>query len=363
MFVPSVDLKEKYGTMYLIKYVRCVYLKRFKKAMALILCVIFVLSAFSSVVFATSINEGIGTIVNKDFTKGYGPSTNGYKLEYGYFAPTNDSWGDNVKHPLVVFTSGTGGNNSVDAEWKANPFPRWASDEYQARFASGGSYLLFVRAPEPAEWNLNALIKPLKATVDDFCKNHPNVDTSKIYYVGWCLGAAATWRILGKYPNEVAGIIACSAFYAPTSAEIQAASDKAVWLLGCTKDTTALYNLYTGSTWNSLKKAAKDKSKIRLTKYSSSYSSDKTNHEMWVDACYDMFYSGLNGTTTDGNGNIIELKTPEQDGMIQWLSQFEVSPSESKCNCACHSSGITKLFWKLFGINGERQCKCGASHW
>lgn len=353
-------------------------MKKFKRLTAVLLSLVLMMSVVSVSAFATSLSEGLGAIKENDFVKGYGPKTNGYELQYGLFAPKSN----NVKHPLVVFTGGTGANNSKDAEWKGNSFPLWASDEYQSRFQSGGAYLLFVRAPEPAEWDLVTLIKPLKATVDDVCKKNPNIDKTKIYYVGWCLGCPATWRMLGSYPDEVAGIVCCSAFYAPTSSEIKAAADKPVWLLGCTKDLTASYNLYTGSTWNSLKKVAKDKTKIRLTKYSSSYSSDKTNHEMWVDACYDMFYSGLSGVTTDGNGTVVELKNPEKDGMIQWISRFS-SPKEEEptqpdipvnpdntCTCACHSTGFAKLIWKirvffysLFGMSKYRECACGEMHW
>lgn len=343
-------------------------MKKFKRLTAVLLTLVLMMSVVSVPAFAVSINQGSQALENQ-IKKGYGPKTNGYTIEYGLFTPQSNG----QKHPLFVFTGGTGNNEFADAEWKNNNFPLWSSDEFQARAQSGGAYLLFARAPEPAQWDLVTLIKPLKATVDDVCKKNPDIDKTKIYYIGWCLGCPAPWRMLGSYPDEVAGIVCCSAYYAPTISEINAAANnKAVWLLGCPKDKTASYNLYTGSAWNSLKKAAKDKTKVRLSKYGSSYVGDeRTHHGVWQDACHDMFHNGFyDRTTTDGNGTVIEINNPETDGMIQWLTSFSTLDKAGNCTCACHSTGFAKLIWKirvffysLFGMSKYRECACGEMHW
>ncbi|MCM1364422.1 MAG: alpha/beta hydrolase-fold protein [Faecalibacterium sp.] len=356
-----------------------------KKAIAIVICIVMIFSLYAPATFAAnsgvSINAGVDAL-RAQFSSGKGPKKGNYTIDYSYYSPVKNK-NDNQKYPLVVFLPGWGESHRPGEELTDNIACNWSSKEYQARFANaGGAYILIARAREDVtlSWNASALTSPLKAALDDFIKNKSNIDTDRIYVLGWSYGAVGAINQAVSYPNFYAAAV----FFAPP-AEISSSDAKklkkmSVWLDVCKNDSFASYNLYSEPSWKNLKNNTADLSKIRLTVYDNAPATGGVlyNHNTWLDAFYDMHssdsrYKGR--TTSDGNGNKIDVS---KSGMISWLSEQSLKKANSAntsnsdgCPCLCHSSNsVTRLFWKLqvffwriFGISNERPCECGILHW
>lgn len=365
-------------------------LKKGKRFFAVTLCIIMILSLCVPMSFAAnggvSINDGMNAL-RAQYSRGKGPSSGGYAIDYSYFSPVKGS-GDNTKYPLVVFLPGGTESTYEGKELTANSFCTWSSREYQARFKdAGGAYIMMARAREDValSWNSTLLTKGLGAAVRDFIAKNPNVDTDRVYLVGWCYGGTGAINQASAYPELYAAAVIIAPSSGISSSEASKMKNMSVWLDVCKKDSFSLYSTNTSS-WNNLKNKAANRSNILLTTYDDAPNAGSLlHHNCWHDACYDMNsgskdYAGRK--TIDGNGNSIDVG---EIGMISWLSSqrlyheqtqptepdVPVTPDDS-CNCNCHSTtGFTKLFWKIqvffwkiFGMTSHRQCKCGeVSHW
>lgn len=349
-----------------------------KRIFYLILCFTLLLSSLFLSAYAVSADEGL-TALRAQFSRDEGPQTNGYAIDYSYFSPVKDS-SDNTKYPLVVIMAGATEGAYEGKELLANEFAVWSGEEYQSRFvASGGSFILIARAPEEKllYWNSSKLVKPLKATLDDFIKKHPNVDTSRISVMGWCLGARGALNMACEYPDFFSAAVIMVQPFVISDEEAETLKNMPVWLVGCKSDSYASYNMYISPSWQNLKEHAQSPSLRRFTSFDSAV--DTTfffNHNVWLQFSYDMHYtgSGYSGMkTVDGAENEIDTST----GIIIWLSvqglKIEINDSaeNENCTCLCHSQNkILRAVWKvlsvfkfLFSYSSNKVCSCGAEHW
>ena len=350
--------------------------KRLTKLISLTLCFVMLISAFSILSSAMSVNQGISAL-RTQWTRGAGPRRSGYSIDYSCYSPKKSD-SDTAKYPLCVFLPGAGEGKYQGKELTANNFPLWSSDEYQSRFQNAsGSYLLIARAPEPIYWD-TAPTSALKAAIDDYVAKNPNIDADRIYVIGWSLGAVGATRLATDYPDSFAGIVLMATRHAITSSEAKKLRNMSVWLIHSTGDSYALYNTYCAPSWKNLKANTSDRAKLRLTTCSTAPTAvGLFNHNIWNYLAYDCSTSaGCGGLkTVDGNGN-----TDSNVQGILWISQWSKKTSstpdkpdsgdEKPCSCQCHSSGFTKfiwnikcLFYKFFSMNSKRTCSCGAKHW
>lgn len=355
---------------------RKVMKKRLTKLISLTLCFVMLISAFSILSSAMSVNQGISAL-RTQWTRGAGPSRSGYSIDYSCYSPKKGD-SDTVKYPLCVFLAGAGQGSYEGKELYANNFPLWSSDEYQSRFQNaGGSYLLIARAPEPIYWD-TAPTSSLKAAIDDYVAKNPNIDPDRIYVIGWCLGAVGATRLATDYPDSFAGLILHANRHAITASEAASLKNTAVWLINSTSDSYSVYGTYCVPSWKNLRAKTSDTNKLRLTTCSSAPTGGALfNHVVWNYTAYDCSIPAgcENLRTVNGRGETIENVTA-----ISWISQWSKkapatpdkpdSGDEKLCSCQCHSSGFTKfiwnikcLFYKFFGMNSKRTCSCGAKHW
>lgn len=346
--------------------------KNAAKIISLILSLILLMSAVMISASAVSINSGSAAL-EAQFSRDAGPNVDGYNIDYSYFSPVRSA-SDTTKYPLMIFMAGWTEGEYPGKELTSNCLSTWSSSELQARFSeSKGAYILFARAPEEKGlcWDSPLLTKPLKAAIDDFTAKHPNVDKSRIYVTGWCLGATGALRLVSTYSNYFAGLLFMSAVTTISAEQAAKLSDTAVWIFHCKKDTFAPIGLYADPSWSNMKKAANDPSKIRFTTFETAPDCGTLlpNHNTWNMIAYDMAntdsrYSGMK--TVDGTGSIV----PASEGLISWLSS-QKNESNPDCSCECHNSGLfAKFFWsikviiyKLFSINDKKICACSVSHW
>ena len=335
------------------------------------------LSPCASAKELASINDGLDTL-RAQFSRDAGPHTDGYSIDYSYFSPVKDN-NDTSKYPLVIIMAGAREGAYEGKELLANEFANWSSKEFQARFAfTGGAFILIARAPEEKLlcWDSSKLVKPLKAALDDFIEKHPNVDTDRIYAIGWCLGAKGAINITADYPGFVDAVIIMVPPFTISDSLAKKLSKIPVWLVGCKSDSYALYNLYIEPIWKTLKNTTSIPSQIRLTSFDTAVNGTIfLNHNVWLQFSHDMAYSGNEYSgmkTIDGNSQEVSTSI----GCIRWLSLKglhvpKISNTENdKCPCICHSSNIVfKLVWRIkvilsvvFLSNDIRRCKCGEGH-
>lgn len=341
-----------------------------KRIIAVTLCILMLLPVFCSGVFA-AVSESAGMdAIRAQWSRGEGPKENGYDIDYSFFSPIANGASDSISYPLLVILPGFGESTYEGEELIANDFPLWSSKEYQQKFYNGGAYIIIARAAEEAAlfWNSALIIPALKAAIDDFCSKNSNVDTNRIYVMGWSYGATGAIRLTANYDNFISAALIFSPIYAMSNSETQACRNKAIWLFACKKDSIAIYDLYTKASWNSLLENSSDYSKLRLTTTSTAPNTPMLfHHNTWNLALRDMTDNGgcTGINTIDGNGNVISAPS-----IISWLSEqsLVIDDITVACSHICHKDGfvgfiykIIRFFWQIFGI--EKTCSCGAEHY
>lgn len=373
---------------------------KIRKIISLAICMLLIFSVAAPMTFAAdegvSINAGLEAL-RTQFSRDKGPKAGGYAIDYSYFSPINSN-GGGQKYPLVVFLPGGTEGAYEGKELTANSFATWSSKEYQERFVdAGGAFIMIARAREDValSWNSSLLTAGLAAAVKDFIAKHPNVDTERVYLVGWCYGGTGVINQASSNPNLYAGAVIIAPSSGISSSDAAKMKNMAVWLDCCKKDSLSLFTTNTTS-WNNLKNQTADRSKIRFTTYENVPNvGPLLSHNCWHDVYYDM-QSGskdlVGEKTIDGNSTTINVKS---EGMISWLSSQRKQaavvnpdpvepdptvpdptepnePTEEKCSCNCHSNNsftkfmwrIQVFFWRIFGMTSHRQCVCGNNpHW
>ncbi|MGN0468879.1 MAG: dienelactone hydrolase family protein [Acutalibacteraceae bacterium] len=349
----------------------------FAMSVILIFCSAFLCAAVNNDV---SINDGL-TALRAQFSRDAGPKKDGFSIDYSFFSPVKSS-SDTTKYPLVIIMAGAREGTYQGKELLANEFAYWSGKEYQQRFiSSGGAFILIARAPEERLlcWDSEKLTAPLKAAIDDFTQKHPNVDTNRIYVMGWCLGAKGAINLAVKYENFAAAVVIMVPPFTVSEEEAKALSNTPTWLIGCKNDSYALYGLYIKPSWERICKYAARPEKNYFTTFDTA--ADTTyffNHNVWLQVSHDMqlesdSYSGMK--TINGNSELIST----ENGFIHLLSQNGVpkyfysliNEENDKCPCMCHNKNVfIRLFWKVKTIiniflrnKNEQYCACGALHW
>lgn len=261
-----------------------------------------------------------------EFDSDIAPKENGYALDYCYYSPAGKN--DNTKYPLVIFLHGIGHADYVGSQLDDSDMPYWASAELQSRFESEGAYILLPRAPENkmVYWNTD-LLEPLRAVIDDMIAKHgDNIDTTKIFISGSSAGGEMAWNMVTAYPEYFAGAFPIASTGTVTADDIKACSDVAIWMIASTKDPAVNYTLVTTPLWNIVCKYNNNPADCRLTTLTNvtepAGNAASDNHHMAKVITYDLHMidgsTYPNATTVDGNGNTINLESP--NGIISWMN-------------------------------------------
>ena len=286
-----------------------------KKCISLFLCFCLLFS-FGAAAFAIPLSSG------DDALRGEFKGANGDGLDYRYFAPALK---EGVKYPLVIWLHGVASGDYPGDQVDSYEFCRWASDEFQARSADGGMYLLCPRCA--GGWDLTTPAT-LKRCVDSFiAARKDSVDTNRIYIAGFSVGATMVLKVTSSYPDFFAAAIPICAVI-QDGTQLSAISKMAVWLFANDQDGFVSANTAaTRNSFNALKNNAPEKSRIRFTHVSkavtSSGGSVSNQHYMWRAFTNDLFMDDGSpyayATTEDGTGATVQFRYP--DGVISWLTR------------------------------------------
>lgn len=261
------------------------------------------------------------------FCDGVGPETDGYTIDYKYFSPVGQD--DTTKYPLVIWLHGMGNGSKPGAQLVGSDIEAWVTDELQSRFKdSEGAFIFAPRSPEDQRiyWE-DCLIRPLRATIDDFIAiNKDNIDLSRIYIGGYSMGGKMTIKMAVAYPEMFAAAFPICPAWVPDKDAGAKIADMPVWLVSGKKDELVNYNLMTKKLWKNIVSETNVAGSCRFTTLSKTAYPDGTitpaAHHSWFAVNYDMFSSADSDypymSTVDGKGNTVTLTYP--DGMISWLS-------------------------------------------
>jgi len=306
--------------------------KTIKRITAVVMCIAIAFSAFGAVTSsALSLEEGVAEL-RKLWSRANGPEKNGIDIDYSYYSPVENGASADRKYPMVIIMAGALEGLQEGFELEANNMPKWTAEEYQSRFENDHAFLFIARAPEESRlyWDSSAITPSLKAAVDDFCVTHENVDTDKIYIVGWCLGGNGAINLATSYPNDFAATIIMCPNRAITPNEADALKNMPVWFMGSKTDSYVSYACNILNSFNRLRKVSNRKTDVRLTSYSSA--PDVTlldwipfifNHDVWDNVADDLHtteYEYPDMKTVDGNKK--EIDNPFAIG---WLDSFSLA--------------------------------------
>ncbi len=246
---------------------------------------------------------------------------------------------------------GAGEGTPEGHELDANDFAYWSSEEYQAKVTNGGGmYIMIMRAPEPVYFD-TCPTEPIFAAVNDFVSKH-NVDKSRIFIGGWCVGATGAVNLAQAHPDFFDGIMLFSPRTFVSDTEAKAIRNMKFWMFSSKGDTYSNYAAFVLTSWNNVTAATADKSQVRLTSSSlAPRAALLLNHYSWLVAEQDFSpavtsqYRGL--TTVDGNGkaitnpSVISFMT-DSDGWVEETETETETETESESETEEENESETK---------------------
>lgn len=278
-------------------------------------------------------------------------------LNYANYECTSSS----NKKGLVIWLHGTGeGGTDTDIALLGNKVTNLASAEIQT--ALKDSDILVAQCPSrwltyqtgvgkdsvnTADKYSSEYTKALMGLIEDYVKNHSDIDNNRIYIGGASNGGSMTMNMLLNYPDYFAAAYFASEGYADryiSDEQIQTIKNIPMWFVYAEGDTTNEPAKTTKATYDRL--VAAGASNVYLSYYpegvidiSGKYkNTDETpykysNHWSWVYL--------LNNNCTDGNMSI-----------MSWLG----SQNKAKKTQEIQASDITKNYGqKAFSINAVRK--------
>jgi predicted peptidase len=194
---------------------------------------------------------------------------NGITMSYASYSPADDQYSppnDQEKSPLIIWLHG-GGEGGVDPAIPlvANKAANYASDEIQPIF--GGAYVLVPQSPtrwmDSGEGTTRGetddiYFEAVKALIEDFISEHPNVDRNRIYVGGCSNGAYLTFKLIIEYPDFFAAAFPSALAYRAanvTDAQIERIKNVPIWFIHSKDDGTTVPEQTVVPVYNRLKEA------------------------------------------------------------------------------------------------------------
>ena len=338
-----------------------------KKTLAFLLALIMLCLAAAPAGFAANEDEETlqakfrdgGTVSGKD---------------YVYYSPLTGAV-DTTRYPLTVFLHGEDVGATPRSQITKNGFANYASTAYQSRFRGGGGSFLLAPRIDSGKWPADEAAS-IKQCIDQFVTQYSiNIDTKRIYLIGYSRGADLLWELVKAYPDYFAALIPAAALLQPAAETTAKLKNTGVWLFASENDTNlTARTVYAREVFKSLQNTTYDLSSLRLTSFSAAilpngqFSQGDTavlspdTHCIWYAVTHDMhMFDGSvysYQTTVDGLGNFHDFS--QNVGVIDWLSQQTLEgaksydvPDEVRVPFrlfAFIAAFFTQLFAKLFGL-------------
>lgn len=296
-------------------------------------------------------------------------------FDYRAYSPVKGT-DDTTKYPLVIMLHGKYSGTKEGEQLTDTEFYNWSSSEFQSRFkGTGGAYILMPRTPgaDGKTWANGSLLNNLKSFIDTYISdNSANIDTSRIYLLGWSMGGAGVVTLAANNPGFFASLVIIAPFDSVSKAQVESMKHTPIWLITCTKDTTASHISFAKPFWNSVKDISEVPSYCRITTFDKYNYYDAGHHYVHAAVANDLLNQpsdcGMKTQTAKGT----KINTSENESIITWLSSQRLGEAkeDNVCHCNCHASkGWTKFWWaiscffyRMFSP-AKKMCHCGVSHW
>ena len=343
-----------------------------KKIISFVLCLLLLMQ--TAVLISGAV--GVSLSQGKDALVAQWEKGDSHGFDYRAYSPVKDPE-DTTKYPLVVMLHGKYSGTNEGEQLIASDFYNWSSSEYQSRFKdTSGAFIIMPRTPggDSLTWANTSYHADLRNLVNDYISaNADNIDTSRIYIIGWSMGAAGAISVASNYNNFFAAAVIIAPFDSVTNAQLKALKYTPVWLVTCTKDTTASHITFAKPFWNGLKDTTEIPSYCRITTFSKYNYYDSGNHNVHHAVAFDLLNQpsdcGMSTETAKGT----PVATNENESIITWLSSQKLGQAKEEtevCHCNCHASkGWTKFWWAISRFfymifsPSKKICACGVNHW
>ena len=241
-------------------------------------------------------------------------------IPYAYYEATTSE-----KHPLIIWLHGAGsGGTDIGFVTGGMLVTNFVSDEVQNIF-NGADILL----PQcETVWmddgtgnyttdGSSGYESSLKALIDDYLKNHENVDKNRIYIGGCSNGGYMTVKLVMDYPELFAASFpVCEAYKTSliNEEELENLASVPTWFVHCSNDPVVDINTTALELYERLKE--KGSENLHFTVYESitdpDYGNSYNGHFAWV-------YSLKNLCTTDFDGSNVTVDGSPVN-LYQWLA-------------------------------------------
>jgi len=319
---------------------------------------------------------GVSLSAGKDALVSQWQTGNERGIDYRYFSPVQSN-GENKKYPLVVMLHGKYSGSYEGEQIIGTDFYKWSSSEFQSRFGeSGGAFLFAPRTPggDGKTWaNANLQDDLMKLLNGFIARNNDYIDRERIYIIGWSMGGAGAVSLASNNSNFFAAAVVIAPFDSVSQAQVDKLRNTPIWLVTCTKDSTASHVTFAKPFWNKVIDTTNIPSYCRITTFNKYNYHDSGHHYVHFAVANDLLSqpSDCGMKTEDARGN--RISTSESESIITWLSSQRLGKANESnvCKCQCHSEkgwtsfiwSIKCFFWRLFGNDAKRYCSCGRSHW
>ncbi len=248
------------------------------------------------------------------------------EIHYASYVPKSKL----AKKPLIIWLHG-GGEGGIDPTIPllGNRAANYASDEIQNYF--GGAYVLVPQSPtrwmDSGNGSTSGQVddiyfKDVKGLIDDFTRQHPDINKDRIYVGGCSNGGYMSFKLLLEYPNYFAGAYISALAYRDvnvTDSQINSIQHLPIWFIHSKDDATTvpeqtivpIYNRLITSGAKNVHFSYYD----HVTDITNAYGGNNYHypgHWSWI-------YSHANESYKDFNGNPVMV-----DGLpvtiMQWLA-------------------------------------------
>lgn len=292
-----------------------------KKTVALILSFII---AFGSIVAVSAVSRDTEYPIelNHNFL-GVKESSG---IGYVYYSPVKDE-NDTTTYPLFIYMPGVGESTGLEKALYGG-IGNLADEEYQNNVTGvKGAYIMQMVGSNLRSSSAN------HTAIKHFVDSNPNVDKTRIYVSGWCVGAPTAINLVTSYSDYYAGLCIYSPFAIVFHGRLSHLKNTRIWVFGSITDLLVFFPL-TLLAYSSAVMSANDNRNVRLTTCAfAPFKGPAVSHYTWKLVYGDgdeQSRKGLVGLKTkDGTGAKTEL-TSILGWMSEWTTQGEyVAPSES----------------------------------
>lgn len=280
-----------------------------KKILALILSFIIAFGGIIAVTAAPTDSE-----YPKDLSGGFKGVKESSGVGYVYYSPVKDE-DDTTKYPLFIYMPGIGESSSLEKALYGG-IGNLTAEKYQNNVAGvKGAYIMQMVGSNFKSASAN------HAAIKKFVDSNPNVDETRIYVSGWCMGVPFAVNLVTAHPDYYAGLCIYSPFALIYPGRLSSLKNTRIWIFGSKTDLLCIYPL-TFLAYTAAVSAAKDNSNVRLTTCATAPNKGPgISHFTWklvYGDCDEGSRSGLRGLKTiNGTGAEVELTS-----ILGWMSEW-----------------------------------------